>query len=250
MELITYLFSSPLPTVLFIVGALFFLLAITRIEGKIEITKPFRLLLGFFGLLLIFFSLRDYLLSSPFNESNTLEATPTVFVNPTDTLSLELTDSMIPVEDTSEPNLEEEIISPASPTPPLVHKNLTAVCWPEAFSLETLSTTEPLFKRPEGFTSGWIIADPSNIILPDGILRTITTRYSVLIIDLAEVQLKNVPIGSDGANARGCWYNSETDISVIFSAAEFEYDKMRTDAPDIPVAFYKLSKEGLEIVQE
>jgi len=135
----------------------------------------------------------------------------------------------------------DEPDDPSSPVITTEINNLpNSVCGSAAFEGNSHVSRDPLFMRPDGYTSGWITSDPSDIVLLDGTVRTITQRYVLIVEDLSELQFRNVPFGSAHANIWGCWFRSDLNGNVMLGA-ESEYEKILK-----PAEFYRVSSSGLE----
>jgi hypothetical protein len=120
---------------------------------------------------------------------------------------------------------------------------LQTVCGPQAFEGDSYNSGNPLFKRTDGYISGWITSDPSDIRLPNGSTRAIRTRYTLIVEDLPAVQIQNVSISDDHANIWGCWYRTDL-TSQVKTDAEAEYVKMQQGAPAVPVKLYHIMSNG------
>lgn len=138
-----------------------------------------------------------------------------------------------------------------TPTPPggYLVSDKPRVCGLEgAFEGTSLYTTNPIFKRPVGYSRGWITTDPAIVRLPDGREWRLPERSVIIVEDVPEVQIRGVPIGDRAhANSWGCHYRSDLTGRVNPDAEE-ELKRMRTDAPNVPAGLYRLSPNGLELV--
>lgn len=105
-------------------------------------------------------------------------------------------------------------------------------------------TANPLYKVPPGYRSGWITSDPSDITLPDGTMTTILERYVLVVIDIPEVQIRNVAVGSKHSNTWGCWFHQDLSDKVL-PAAQDELRKMKSEAPTVTAGLYQLDNNGL-----
>ena len=117
------------------------------------------------------------------------------------------------------------------------------VCVPHG--VENHETSNPRYIRPEGYFSGWITSDPSDVILPDGTFQTISVRYVIIVENLSEVQIRNVAIGSEHSNTWGCWFRSDLNDEVLARATE-ELEKMKEESPTVATAMYRVSPSGFE----
>ena len=118
------------------------------------------------------------------------------------------------------------------------------VCGPSAFAGNNITAKDLLFKRPEGYTSGWISSDPLEVVLPDGTSQSLGRRHILIVDDLPDVQLKGVPLGK----IYGCWYRTDLTLQVI-SEAERKLSELKAEAPLVPAVMYRISKRGLEQVE-
>ena len=201
-----------------------------------------RIVSGIFGVILI-----GYTMWIIDKQSSSV---PQLQPNQASTSRSQITGTISVLTSTTQPTFQSQssptvIREATSTTMPI---GLPRICGFDAFNGNSLATTSPLFQRPEGYTSGWITSDQSNLILPDGTKETITTRYALVVENLTEVQLQNVRIGDNGhANTWGCWYS--TGIDEVMSDAGFEYDKMKTEDSTVIVTLYRLTSQGLEKIK-
>ncbi len=115
------------------------------------------------------------------------------------------------------------------------------VCGENAFSEDSFVTTKPLFKRPEGYNSGWITSDPSKIVLPDGSVREIAIRYVLVVESLPELQLQDVSLG----NIWGCWLRADVAGSIMDDTSH-EFERMKEGAPNAVTGIFQVSADGLQ----
>jgi len=111
------------------------------------------------------------------------------------------------------------------------------ICGEMAFSGNNVATNEPLFKRPDGYTSGWISADPLDLVLRDGSVKNLPLRHVLVVEDLSEVQLLNAPLGK----VYGCWYRSDARDQA-YTEAERKLAELQAEAPSIVSALYRVNK--------
>jgi hypothetical protein len=139
---------------------------------------------------------------------------------------------------TSDPNPGLPIVdvTPLSPFSGLF------VCGGPAFN-NNLQTSNPLFLRPEGYTSGWISSDPSTIVLSDGTTKVIPTQYVLIVENLASVQVKGVQRFAGKANTTGCWYSADLSTSITEDA---KTDFCKKKAGGSVAVMYRVSSAGLE----
>jgi len=114
------------------------------------------------------------------------------------------------------------------------------ICGEASFSPGSFATSSPTFVRPEGYTSGWITADPSSVILPDGSIEAIPIRYVLIIDNLAQIQLQEVPLGK----IYGCWLRSDA-TGAILDDAYLQLEAMKRDAPNAVSGIFSVSAAGL-----
>lgn len=115
------------------------------------------------------------------------------------------------------------------------------VCGPDAFVNH--DSTDPLFKRPDGFTSGWITSDPSDVLLADGNVATMKERFVLVVDNLPEVQILGVKRGSEGAHTWGCWYPPGAS-STIASDAQGELEMLK-EVSSGQASLYQINRAGL-----
>lgn len=149
-------------------------------------------------------------------ESTVAPATPTAIIQPTPSSTRDVGSEQTPVS-----------------SPPLQ-------CGSGAFVDQ--DSPHPLFMRPNGYLSGWITSDPSDLVLPDGSLYTILERYVLFVDELPEIQLRNVPMSDSDTNAWGCWYRADVSDRAR-SDADTEYRKMLEDSSP---ALYRISIDGIQ----
>lgn len=164
--------------------------------------------------------------------------TPEATIEPTNTPEPTIVSTSVVPSNTPVPPTNVAIQSTAITTAPQSAPPLPVnVCGEKAFAGGTLLTDKPVFLRPEGYSSGWISADASGIILPSGSADRILDRYVLVVADLPEVQLTNTILG----NVYGCWYRSDVSIDQVISQAGDVNDRQQAEAPDILSVLYFVS---------
>jgi len=95
----------------------------------------------------------------------------------------------LPAENSNEQSQSTQPIpiSPAITTHP--SGNGHAICGVSAFS-SGLETTDPLFSRPEGYTSGWVSSDPATVILPDGTTIPFENQFVLIVEGVSKIGSK------------------------------------------------------------
>jgi hypothetical protein len=146
--------------------------------------------------------------------------------------------TLTPASELVQPPISTIIPSPTiSPTLSGLH-----ICGEPAFS-NGLQTTDPLFFRPDGYYSGWISSDPSNVTFPNGATLAINTQYVMVVENLPFIQVQGVQRQAGKANTWGCWYTADLSQYVLEDAmTDFCIKKANNNV----AVFYKATESGYE----
>ncbi len=195
------------PAVLALIGGVALLVAlygITEIESVKIPPLPLALKVISIGIGIILISITVWL-SWPRQELPDEHQTTDFAIEPTD-YAVEATSTasptliiLTPMEEPSSMVVEKTQTPVNTPTiVPTIPSLATRICGSDAF-LDFISVN-PLFKRADGYTSGWITSDSSNIVLADESITAINTRYVLIVEDLPELRIQNVTMGDEHAN--------------------------------------------------